>query len=195
MNHDNKMKKIIFLDRDGTLNKDPGYLNDYKRLEYLPLVFEGLRALAKIGFEFIIVTNQSGIDRRLISPIQLKKIHKRLVSDFKKEDINILKIYSCPHRPESNHDWRKPNPGMINQACVDFKINKNQSWMVGDKLSDVECGLNAGIKSILISDEKLNEKELIINNIGTENQSPKKRTYFVKKDLADIFNFIKDLGC
>jgi len=145
------MKKVIFFDRDNTLIKDVPYLNDPNGIELFDDTIETLLKLAERGYEFIIVTNQSGIARGLITKEQLIAIHEKLVHIFNQNNIDILAIYNSPYGPESNHPTRKPNPGMLLQAFEDYNIDKANSYMVGDKLCDGQAGLNAGIKSFVLN--------------------------------------------
>ncbi|MEM7645304.1 MAG: HAD family hydrolase [Pseudomonadota bacterium] len=144
------MKKVVFFDRDGTLIIDKIYLNDPTAIEYLPGVFEGLRQLRDHGFEFIVVTNQSGVPRGLVDIENLNQIHKNIRRDFSKEGIDILQFYYAPFLVESNHPMRKPNPGMLDQGVRDFNVDRSQSWMVGDRMTDVEAGHRAQMKTVFL---------------------------------------------
>ncbi len=146
------MKKVIFFDRDDTLIKDVPYLNDPSKITLFPDTIDTLQKLKKSGYEFIIVTNQSGIARGLITDKELAAVHSKLQQIFADHDIHFLKIYHSPHMPDSNHPTRKPNPGMILEACNDFEIDKARSYMVGDKISDGQAGLNAGLKTFLLNE-------------------------------------------
>ncbi len=144
------MKKAVFFDRDGTLIYDKIYLNDPEQIEYLPDVFEGVKLLQDKGFEFVVVTNQSGVPRGLVEIENLEKIHEIIRSDFMKHGIEILDFYYAPYSVESNHHWRKPNPGMLEAGIEKFNIDPKQSWMVGDRMTDVEAGHRAGMQSVFL---------------------------------------------
>lgn len=144
------MKKVVFFDRDGTLIYDKIYLNDPNQIEYLPDVFEGMKKLRDQGFEFVIVTNQSGVPRGLVDVENLKKIHQIIRSDFAKQGIDILNFYYAPFLVGSNHPWRKPNPGMLEAGMRDFQIDPKTSWMVGDRMTDVEAGRRAGVRNVFL---------------------------------------------
>ena len=144
------MKKVVFFDRDGTLIIDKIYLNDPEAIEYLPGVFEGMKLLKEKGYEFIVVTNQSGVPRGLVELDNLHQIHKNIREDFAKEDIEILDFYYAPYLVESNHHMRKPNPGMLEEGIKNFDVDISQSWMVGDRMTDVEAGHRAGMKSVFL---------------------------------------------
>jgi len=107
------MHKAIFFDRDGTLIVDKVYLNDVAQIEYLPGVFTALKRLQEAGFIFVIVTNQSGVARGIVSLSNLELIHQKIAADFAKNGIRFSGFYFAPHSVESNHHTRKPNPGML----------------------------------------------------------------------------------
>lgn len=144
------MKKAVFFDRDGTLIIDKIYLNDPSAIEYLPGVFEGMKLLKDHGFEFVVVTNQSGVPRGLVQIENLNQIHQNIREEMAKNGIDILNFYYAPHLVESNHHTRKPNPGMLEMGIRDFDIDPSQSWMVGDRMTDVEAGHRANMKSIFL---------------------------------------------
>ncbi len=145
------MRKIIFFDRDGTLIIDKIYLNDPEGIEYLPGVFDGLKKLKSQGYSFIIVTNQSGVARNLVTIENLEKIHQNMKRDFAEHDIEILAFYYAPYSVESNHWMRKPNPGMIELGLKEFDGDRNQSWMVGDRMTDIEAGLKSQLRTAFIN--------------------------------------------
>lgn len=144
------MKKVVFFDRDGTIIYDKIYLNDPEQVEYLPGVFEGLKMLQDKGFEFIIVTNQSGVPRGLVEIENLEQIHQNMKEDLKQKGIEVLGFYYAPYLVESNHPMRKPNPGMLEAGIEEFGVDRNRSWMVGDRMTDVEAGHRASLKSVFL---------------------------------------------
>lgn len=144
-------QKTVFFDRDGTLIIDRVYLNDPDQITYLPDVFEALSLLRDRGYKFVIVTNQSGIARGIVSRENLDEIHRRITVEFAKHDIKFAGIYDAPYSVESNHFLRKPNPGMLLEADKSFGVDFKNSWMVGDRMSDVEAGHRAGCRTVLLS--------------------------------------------
>lgn len=144
-------KKTVFFDRDGTLIIDKVYLNDPDQIVYLPGVFEALRKLRDAGFQFVIVTNQSGVARGIVSIENLNEIHRRIMDEFSRHGIAFAGIYYAPYSVESDHEMRKPNPGMLLSAASDHRADLKSSWMVGDRMSDVEAGHRAGCRTILLS--------------------------------------------
>ena len=159
--------KTLFLDRDGVINKkiENDYVRNWGQFELLPNVIEALKILNNLFNRIIIVTNQRGIGRGLMSEKDLEEIHKNMLSIFEKEGIKIDKIYYCPHDYEKEAcNCRKPKIGMALQAKKDFPdINFKNSIMVGDSLSDVEFGRNAGMKSILIGNDFKDLYDFAIN--------------------------------
>jgi len=149
MGSDKKLR-AVFLDRDGTINRDPGYLSDPTALELLPGVLEALSQLQKAGFLLVVVSNQSGIGRGLITPEQLKKIHERLDQLLSPAQVQITAYQLCFHRPEENCPCRKPKPFLIDDAARRFSIDVTSSFMVGDKFSDIECAKNAGCQGAIL---------------------------------------------
>ena len=153
--------KIIFLDRDETLNHDPGYLNDPNKLVLKENVIEGLQLLKLAGYEFIVITNQSGIARGLITREQLDSVHNKLQGMLSKYDLKILKIYYCPDEDDRS-GCRKPNPGMIRSALAEFDINLQRSYIIGDRITDIKTGEHFNLPGILLkrSDQPKKTKSL-----------------------------------
>lgn len=148
------MKKTIFLDRDGTIIVDKIYLNDPEQIEYLPGVFEALRLLRDAGFSFVVATNQSGIPRGLVSLANLHEIHRRIRFEFARHGVDFLNFHYAPFMTNHDHPLRKPNSGMILEAALDYSIDLRASWMIGDRMSDVEAGHRAGCRSVLLGDQE-----------------------------------------
>lgn len=157
-------QKAVFLDRDGTLNRDVGFLTDIDKMELIPGAAEAVRKINESGYLAVVVTNQPVIARGELTFEQLKEIDNKLETLLGKEGAYIDALYFCPHhpdkgfpgeRPEYKCDCacRKPKPGMLLQAAADFNIDLSQSYMAGDSGRDAEAGQNAGCKeSVLVSD-------------------------------------------
>ncbi len=172
--------KAVFLDRDGTLIVDKIYLNDVDKIQYLEGTFEGLKILSDLGFKFFVVTNQSGLARGIVQIENLDKIHAKIKDDFAREGIIISRFYYAPHMTDSGHFSRKPNPGMLKYADYDYGIDFKNSWMIGDRMLDVEAGHRAGCRSIILE--------------GTEKveESNFKPPEYIAKNLLDAANFIRN---
>ncbi len=143
-------KKAVFFDRDGTLIVDKIYLNDPDQIEFLPTVFDALRLLRDHGFCFLGATNQSGVARGIVKIENLYEIHRRIKAEFARNGVDFLEFYYAPYMTDTDHFMRKPNPGMILSGASDYSIDLKNSWMVGDKMLDVEAGHRAGCRSALI---------------------------------------------
>ena len=166
------MNKALFLDRDGVVNKEKDYLYKVEDFEFIDGVFETCQYFQSKGHIIIIITNQAGIARGKYSEKDYEILTEWMKNEFIKKDIKITQVYHCPHHPNYSGECecRKPNPGMILNACRDFDIDLKNSILVGDKISDIEAGINAKIgKSYLITTgHKIEENctyELKINNL------------------------------
>lgn len=142
--------KVVFLDRDGVINEEKEYVSEQKDFVFLPKVFEGLKALQKMGYQVVIVTNQAGIGLGYFTKEDFYRVNKYMLLEFSKQGILISKIYFCPHSLTDKCDCRKPKTGMFENAKKDLNIDMKHSWMIGDKQLDIEAGKKAGCKTILI---------------------------------------------
>ena len=179
------MKKAIFLDRDGTIIEERGYICQLFESEIFPFTYEAVRMMNKNHFKVIGITNQSSIARGICTMEQVETIQREITGILEKKDAVIDKFYYCPYHPEGGFEefrkvseWRKPAPGMILQAAKDFNIDLSESYMMGDDLIDIEAGKNAGCRTVLVltgkgrmTREKLLEKniqpDIISENILT----------------------------
>ncbi|MBI1799399.1 MAG: HAD family hydrolase [Candidatus Eisenbacteria bacterium] len=140
----------VFLDRDGTLVVERGYLADPDDLELLPGVPEALRDLAAAGFALIVISNQSGVGRGLFPLARVHQAMARLRTLLRARGIELDAIYFCPHRPDAGCDCRKPGAALLERASDDLGIALSRSFMVGDKLIDARAGHNAGSRGVLV---------------------------------------------
>ena len=144
-------QRAIFLDRDGTINEDPGYLSDPSQLKLFPGVANALARLKKAGYLLIVVSNQSGVARGLIDPKMLPQIHAQLDQLLEPSGARIDSYQLCLHHPNDHCACRKPEPKLLLDSAQEFNIDLKKSYMVGDKFSDVEVGVRAGCRgSILV---------------------------------------------
>lgn len=148
--------KFIFLDRDGTIIEDEGYVHKIKDLKFLPNAVSGLQKLQKLGYKFIIISNQAGIARGLYSLKDAEKFNTELVSQLVGHGIKIEKTYICPHHPEftGKCSCRKPEPGLAKLAAKEFDINLKKSIFIGDTDSDIRLGKNCKGRTILIKNSR-----------------------------------------
>ena len=146
----NKKYDCIFLDRDGTINIDPGYISGLKNFKFYDYTFDALRILAKISKSFIIITNQSGVARGLIKESKLIEINEHISKNFIKNNLNLLKIYYCIDHPKNSTNRRKPDVGMFLEASNDFDIKLSNCLMIGDSLSDIIPAVKLGMESMFV---------------------------------------------
>jgi D,D-heptose 1,7-bisphosphate phosphatase len=157
----NRCRPTVFLDRDGTLNVEKGYLRTPEELELLPGVGLALRTLRQAGFRLIVLTNQPVIARGEATEAEVAAIHRRLEWELGKEGAYLDAIYVCPHHPDRGFPrertelktrckCRKPGTGLFEQACRDLRIDVANSWMVGDQTRDIEMARRAGLLSVLV---------------------------------------------
>lgn len=139
--------KALFLDRDGVINIDHGYVHRQENFDFMPGVFDFCRHFQEKGYSLFIITNQAGIARGLYTRKDFDKLTSWMTATFEAEGITIKEVFYCPHHPSFDIDCncRKPKPGMILKAQTDYTIDLKQSILVGDNLSDIEAGLQAGI--------------------------------------------------
>jgi D-glycero-D-manno-heptose 1,7-bisphosphate phosphatase len=149
--------KAVFLDRDDTLIEDPGYINDPAQVKLLDGVPDALIQLKALGYKLIVVTNQSGVAHGIVTEKILGDIHDRMKQLLINKNAYLDRIYYCPYHPEGvipkyrkESDLRKPSPGMLLKAADEMDIDLNQSWCVGNSSRDIEAGVRAGCKTILI---------------------------------------------
>ena len=142
--------KTIFLDRDGVINKEVNYLHKIDDFEFVDGIFKACIYFQNLGYKIIIITNQSGISRGYYDESDFEKITKWMLSQFEKNNINILDVFHCPHGPDSICECRKPKPGMLLKAKTKHNIDMKKSWMIGDKENDIKAANNAGIINTIL---------------------------------------------
>ena len=173
-------KKTIFLDRDGVINKEVGYLYKIKEFEFIDGIFEACLSLINLNYQIIIISNQSGISRGYYTEDDYQKITKWMISQFKKKGVLIIDTYHCPHSPNSDCNCRKPKPGMFLNSNKKHSISFKNSWMIGDKETDIIAANKAGInKTILVRS-------------GHEINESKSMATFIIDSVKDVKNVIID---
>ncbi len=145
------LQPAVFLDRDGTLNPDPGYIADPALFTLYPETGPALMRLQRAGFVLVLITNQSGVGRGLITETALDAVHARMTALLGAHGVALAGIYVCPHRPDERCVCRKPAPTMILRAAADLGLDLGRSWMVGDKEIDVRLGLAAGVTPLWLA--------------------------------------------
>jgi len=143
--------KSVFLDRDGVLNKNKDdYVKNISELEIFPFISEPIKKLQSAGFKIIVITNQSAINRGLMTKKHLNEIHEKIQSFLIQHNTKIDYFYYCPHTPAQNCSCRKPKTGLLLKAIDDFLIDIPNSWFIGDRDSDIQAGQSAGCKTLKI---------------------------------------------
>jgi D,D-heptose 1,7-bisphosphate phosphatase len=177
------MSWAVFLDRDGTLNEDAGYLHDPARLVLFPGVADAVRRLNKAGIPVLLVTNQSGIGRGYYATEDMEALHSELARQLAAEGAQLDAIYHCHHTPDAGCPCRKPAPGLLLQAAADHALDLGASFMIGDKLSDLQAGERAGCRTILVLTGDGRQTQEDLRHLAL---SPNR----VAEDLAQAVNWI-----
>ena len=155
-------RNVLFLDRDGVINVDVGYLSDPAQLEFIPGAIEAMKEAQTRGYDIIVVTNQSGVARGYYTEEDVQALHAEMSRRLQAEGVHILAYYYCPHHPEGTVeaykkacDCRKPNPGMLTKAIEEWHVDVDGSFLVGDKPSDVEAAESIGMRAYPFEEENL----------------------------------------
>jgi len=180
-----KPKKILLIDRDGTINeKAPRgqYINNWDQFIWVPETREAMIKLSVVGFKFIVITNQAGIVRKMIDPDALQDIHQKMIADLAGDGVEVLKVYMCPDHWDDNSLMRKPAPGMFFQAAKDFNIRMDRCLYVGDDERDCIAAANAGCGMVYLSrDDTLPKLEEFPNS------------FFISATLQKSFEYITNI--
>jgi D-glycero-D-manno-heptose 1,7-bisphosphate phosphatase len=144
-------RRAIFLDRDGTLIDDVGYPRDPEGVRLVDGAADALAALRRAGFTLVVVSNQSGIGRGIISPEEAESVHQRFVAELAALGVELDDVRYCPHSPDERCPCRKPSPRLLRDAARKLGVDLGASFMVGDMASDVEAGRRAGCRTVLLA--------------------------------------------
>ncbi|MGD9180703.1 MAG: D-glycero-beta-D-manno-heptose 1,7-bisphosphate 7-phosphatase [Desulfobacterales bacterium] len=179
------LRNVVFLDRDGVINQDsPDYIKGWSEFDFISRSVEAIRDLTRSGFTIIIITNQSAIPRKLISPHELEHVHAKMKAAIESKGGKINDIFICPHLPSDGCTCRKPSPGLIYQAQSRYDIDLATSVMIGDSVRDIQCAFNAGCgQSILVRTGNGKTAEHILAEAGLS-------TDYVAKDLYDAVQWL-----
>jgi D-glycero-D-manno-heptose 1,7-bisphosphate phosphatase len=144
------MREAVFLDRDGTINEEVHYLDDPEELCLIPGAAEAIRLLNDAGILTVVVSNQAGVGRGYFSATTVEAVHKQLAKQLAWHGAHVDAIYYCAHHPSERCGCRKPKTGMLVQAVREHRIDTQRSFMVGDKVSDLEAGRRVGCQTVLV---------------------------------------------
>jgi len=190
------MKKniAVFLDRDGTINEEVGYLDDLAKLKIIPTAFDAIRLLNAAGLKTVVITNQSGVARGIFSEEFVKRTHAYLREMLEKQNAVIDRFYYCPHHPTEGIGpyrqicaCRKPAAGMLLQAAEDLDIDLSRSYIVGDRYNDMEAGKNVGAKCILV---KTGFGQRLLQDDGPDEPKPGNMPDFIAADILEAVRWI-----
>lgn len=173
------MNKAVFLDRDGVINEDFGYVHRIEDFKLIPRAIDGLRLLKE--FTLVVITNQSGIGRGYYAEKDFLKLNEHMLKILKKEGIAIEKVFYCPHHPKEMCDCRKPSTRFVKEAQKEFNIDLSRSFVIGDHPYDIEMGRKAGCRSIYV-----------LTGHGLKHDSKDVNADFIAKDLYEAAGWIMD---
>ena len=184
----------VFLDRDGTINEEVGYLDCLDKLKIIPAAYEAIRLINLSGVKAIVVTNQAGVARGFFTEKFVRQTHEILQTALLEEKASIDKFYYCPHHPAEgtgiylqNCNCRKPLPGMLLQAADDLDIELKSSYMIGDTCRDMETAKKAGVKGILVK-TGYGREELL--DVGADVAGSENKPDFIAEDILEAVKWI-----
>jgi len=183
------MRPVVFLDRDGTVNEEVGYLNHISRLKIIPGAAEGIKRLKAAGFAVVIVTNQTGPARGYFPESLVHEVNRELLKRLSAEGAEVDGIYVCLHLPEADCDCRKPKPGMVLRAAEELDLDLSRSYVVGDRWVDIELAQRVGARGVLVlTGYGRGELEYVLPQKGL-------KPHIVAQDLREAADLIlEDLG-
>ena len=142
--------RAVFLDRDGTIMEDATYVGKVEHVVLIPHAPQALKRLQDAGYKLFIITNQSGVGRGYFTREAVESIHAHLKEHFGRAGVRFDRYYVCPHHPEDNCECRKPKPKFLLDAAREYGLDLSGCFMIGDRASDVQAGLNAGVRTVLV---------------------------------------------
>ena len=190
------MKKAaaVFLDRDGVINEEVGYLDTLEKLKIIPCAFEAVRLINASGMKAVVISNQSGVARGLFTEKFVRLTHDRLQAMLREQSVSLDCFYFCPHHPTEGAppyrricDCRKPAPGMFLQAAKDLNIDLDLSYMVGDRLLDMEAAQTVGVKGVLV---KTGHRRDLLQDDGSGRPMEENKPDFIATDILEAVQWI-----
>jgi D,D-heptose 1,7-bisphosphate phosphatase len=190
------MKKniAVFLDRDGTINEEVGYLDSLDKLKIIPGAYEAIRLINESGMKVVVISNQAGVARGLFTEDFVKITHEHLQIALRQEGAYIDKFYYCPHHPNEGIEpyrqvcnCRKPATGMLLQAARDLNIDLIRSYLVGDRFNDMEAGKKIGVRGILV---KTGFGQGLLQDDGPDEATPENKPDFIAADILEAVRWI-----
>lgn len=179
------LEKVVFLDKDGVINLDsPDYIKSWAEMVFIPGSLEAIRLLTEADFSIILITNQSAVNRDMMTTEGLDYIFSKLTHTVAENGGEITDIFYCPHTPEDGCSCRKPLPGLIHEACRRYTIDLSSACLIGDSARDIECGKAAGCGYCLLvktGNGAEAEKQLLAKGVLLE---------YIATDLLDAANWL-----
>ncbi|PKN17939.1 MAG: D,D-heptose 1,7-bisphosphate phosphatase [Deltaproteobacteria bacterium HGW-Deltaproteobacteria-6] len=184
----------IFLDRDGTINEEVGYIENLNKFRIIPAAFEAIRLINLSGLQAVVITNQAAIAKGLITEAFVGQTHELLQTELKQKGAAINAFYYCPHHPTEGSsayrricDCRKPAPGLLLQAAREMNIDLSSSYMIGDRYRDMEAAHRAGVKGVLV---KTGYGADVLANAGPDEETPAGKPEFIAEDILEAVRWI-----
>ena len=191
-----KRNIAVFLDRDGVINEEVGYLDNLDKLKIIPGAYEAIKLINKSGMKAVVITNQAGVAKGLFTEDFVRETNYHLQKILREQEAYINNFYYCPHHPTEGEepyrricDCRKPAPGMLVQAARDLNIDLTKSYLVGDRFNDMEAAKKAGVKGILVKTGYASE---LLQDDGPDKAKPENKPDFIAADILDAVRWILD---
>ena len=189
-----KNKMAVFLDRDGTINEEVGYLNSLDKLKIIPSAYEAIRLINESGMKAVVISNQAGVARGFFTEDFVSITHEHLQTALRQEGAYIDNFYHCPHHPTEGKEpyrqdcnCRKPAPGMLLQAAQDLNIDLTKSYLVGDRFRDMEAAKKAGVKGVLV---KTGYGQDFLQDDGPDRETAGAKPDFIAADILEAVKWI-----
>ncbi|MGP8153204.1 MAG: D-glycero-alpha-D-manno-heptose-1,7-bisphosphate 7-phosphatase [Smithella sp.] len=189
-----KKNTAVFLDRDGTINEEVGYLDSLDKLKIIPCAYEAIRLINESGMKAVVISNQAGVARGLFTEDLVKIINEHLQTALRQKGAYINNFYYCPHHPTEGLEpyrqvceCRKPAPGMLLQAAQDLNIDLTKSYLVGDRFNDMEAAKIVGVKGILV---KTGFGQGLLQDDGPDKATPQNIPDFIATDILEAVKWI-----
>jgi len=189
-----KKNTAVFLDRDGVINEEVGYLDSLDKLKIIPGAYEAIRLINESGMKVVVISNQAGVARGLFPEDFVKITHEYLQNALRKKGAYIDNFYYCPHHPTEGIEpyrqvcnCRKPAPGMLLQAAQDLNIDLKRSYLVGDRFNDMEAGKKIGVRGILV---KTGFGQSLLQDDGPDEATPENKPDFIAADILEAVKLI-----
>jgi D,D-heptose 1,7-bisphosphate phosphatase len=186
----------IFLDRDGTINEEVGYMDSLDKFKIIPGAYEAIRLINESEMKAVVISNQAGVARGLFPEDFVKITHEYLQNALRKKGAYIDNFYYCPHHPTEGIEpyrqvcnCRKPAPGMLLQAAQDLNIDLKRSYLVGDRFNDMEAGKKIGVRGILV---KTGFGQGLLQDDGPDEATPENKPDFIVADILEAVKLILD---